>query len=366
MKKYFFFFSIIFSCSFVFSQTYNPWERKVYMASSINGIDFTRDFAFSISPAAKPSAVIDSAYQVLLYYVKMESAADTEKIMVTSSPDGDFFSTPQEVIINGSSVVHKSDPCAVMLPDWRIRLFYLSYDHNSHIELHHAASSDGVTFTEEPGISYFDSAGISNPDVFKVNSLWNLFLTKNDSGLIRCSSIDGYTFQEDSSFHWNAGGSSSTMQVSCGLYRSYLAKKGIISATFGSSIELHTEDDYRIMQNENEIIGNPTVIIPGSYIMYFDSYSTLSIPENKLHNDKVQLYPNPAESEIIINIPGINENEKADMTIYNSIGDIVHSEKLTMPANKSISVNVNNKPGGFYVIKISTLKNIYSGTFIKN
>lgn len=77
--------------------------------------------------------------------------------------------------------------------------------------IYSATSSDGINFTEDPGVRFsYDSGagfGITDPDVVQMNDVsWLMFISMGTS-IIKATSPDSLgTFTRDSAFQWNQGG----------------------------------------------------------------------------------------------------------------------------------------------------------------
>lgn len=310
--------------SFSFSQNGGPWDHKVFRALSYDGTNFIRDADFLFSPGSVPAAIIDTNQNVFLYYVKMDSAGDAEKLMVSMSDDGEYFFNTQQANISGSSVIRKVDPCAVLLDDGRIRLYYIDFDVVPPQDVHSAISDDGINFIEEAGIRYSDPSGITDPDVFYAGS-WNMYVSKGTQ-LQRTTSYDGLTFDPDTNFIWNGGAVSSTIQISCGLFKTYYCGNGIQTANSPNGASLVPENNTCFSPEPGELVCDPTVIrlITGEFVMYFKSVLINTVADHNLCSceQPLQNYPNPfseATYIIISNSTG-STNKNAEVKIYDHSG----------------------------------------------
>ena len=253
-----------------------PWEHRVFRATSTDGLSWRRDTAWLFDPASVPGAVIDTFGNIFLYFVQMESAEETEKLMVASSTDGLNFSVPIEVNMTGATVTRRVDPNPVLLPDGTIRLYYLDFDVSPTKDIHSAISYDGINFTAEEGVR-FTKNQITDPDVFSVNDKWVMFVSQPTMGtsMTRATSIDGINFTEDPSWTWNNGGISSTFEFPGSVYRTYYCGRlGIQSATSTDGYSLTIEDGSRLTKPQGEVVCDPTIVelTPSSYVMYFKSF----------------------------------------------------------------------------------------------
>jgi photosystem II stability/assembly factor-like uncharacterized protein len=83
------------------------------------------------------------------------------------------------------------------------------------------------------------------------------------------------------------------------------------------------------------------------------------------HENKMDIFPNPSSGNINIYLHSLQENEPAELIIFNSVGAIVYSKKFTKTSDCCFSADLNNKPQGLYVIKVRTDQHIFFGTFVK-
>jgi hypothetical protein len=57
----------------------------------------------------------------------------------------------------------------------------------------------------------------------------------------------------------------------------------------------------------------------------------------------VRAYPNPSKNQFVIETKGLNLNEKAELVIYDAIGQIIEIKSLA--PNQTMQVGANYKPG---------------------
>lgn len=79
----------------------------------------------------------------------------------------------------------------------------------------------------------------------------------------------------------------------------------------------------------------------------------------------IDVFPNPSDGSVSIYLPALEDGTNAELMIINSMGAVVHSEKIKSASGSGIYVDMNNKPQGLYVIKVRTAQHIFSGSFIK-
>ncbi len=67
----------------------------------------------------------------------------------------------------------------------------------------------------------------------------------------------------------------------------------------------------------------------------------------------VDVYPNPSTGSVFIysSIPNV---ASADVMIYNTVGEIVLTKKMTLPQGNDVELNMTNIPDGMYFVKLKT------------
>ena len=97
------------------------------------------------------------------------------------------------------------------------------------------------------------------------------------------------------------------------------------------------------------------------------SYSkTISIDRQALKNQKIKVYPNPATSDLTIEIPqyadGTSRDNREGVEIINAIGQVVFKEKTT--SKNEVHIDINTWQSGVYFIKTTGATTLVK--FIKN
>jgi hypothetical protein len=352
-------------CSIIIQNCFaqnGPSTHSVYRATSSDGLNFIKDTTLLFFPASVPGAVMDTNETIFLYYV-YATQSTTEVLNFATSTDGANFTSPQPINLTGSSVIKRVDPNPVLLPDGRIRLYYIDLDPQPPKDVHSAISSDGINFTEEAGIR-FTKNNITDPDVFMLtDSSWVMFVSKGTT-LVRATSSDGLTFTEDPTFIWNNGAVCSTFLFPGGIFRTYYCGGGIKSATSTDGYNLSVESGIRIQPGANESVCDPTMVHLGStYIMYYKSAPTTSgFGENNncCGNPDISIYQN--SNSIVFQFSNLQQKSYT-LKIYDATGKLVYtSDKISVG---TLSIEKNIFQNGVYIYDFFNEQNIIStGRFI--
>jgi Secretion system C-terminal sorting domain len=83
---------------------------------------------------------------------------------------------------------------------------------------------------------------------------------------------------------------------------------------------------------------------------------------NEFEDDKVTIFPNPANDKITINFTLTDEN--STLTLYDSVGRIV-KQKLLQTRNNTEDIAVDDLKSGLYICTISSKNNSVNSKFIK-
>lgn len=90
--------------------------------------------------------------------------------------------------------------------------------------------------------------------------------------------------------------------------------------------------------------------------------TTLSVPnQNSISENMLSIYPNPSSGIFRFTIENV-EPHNFDINIYNVVGQLVKSEKVT---EKNFDLNISNEVNGIYYYQINGINVIISGKLLK-
>jgi len=78
---------------------------------------------------------------------------------------------------------------------------------------------------------------------------------------------------------------------------------------------------------------------------------------------KLNIYPNPASNQVVIQIPEKCSHADAIVNIISVSGQIVIQQEAN--ANESITLDITNIPNGIYSVSVKTSDTVYSSMFVK-
>lgn len=220
-----------------------------------------------LEQASVPAAIVTPEGNLRVYYVDA-SGQGAESINCAESKDGGKTFKVLGCVIEGRSGDKAVDPCVVLLPDGRYRLYYYAVkgEINSR-ELHLiccGVSSDGVNFREENVV--FSNPGLVDPDVFWNGREWRMVVfSLDDDKLITAKSADGLSFQYDGPFPIDNWIIVTPVRLPDGRFRDYgfdrPAMQEIRSFLSSDGISWTQEEGVRLAAPEGKSITDPSAVL---------------------------------------------------------------------------------------------------------
>ncbi len=267
-----------------------PWNKRMLLATSTDGLNFTRTNLVFADQANTPSMVVDKNGWIYLYY---SGETVGEKInaagVAISKDNGKTWLHKYVNIIDGNQVKTGTDPDVEILEDGTFRIYFISRDFKSPTpKIYYAEGTDGYNFTYG-GVSFEENGDAIDSSTFLIGDLWHQFtLVGNTMSHYHATSEDGKTFtlykKEDFTFNNESYVMANEIQTDDGVrfYAFNLRDKNFISFFSTDGYTWKVEDGSRLSfdknsQLESKYIKDPAVakLADGSYIM---AYVTV-IPE---------------------------------------------------------------------------------------
>lgn len=152
--------------------------RLYYCKGGVTRADSTDGLAFNpygqslLNGGCDPTVVRLTNGTCRMYYKVADGQGGPDEghhgIHTTWSSDGASFAPQGQVIGQRSDGHWVSVPDAIVLPDGRIRVYYVS---NDHVKSSLSTDATGTSFSEEPGARLEDAV---DPDITKVGNVWVL------------------------------------------------------------------------------------------------------------------------------------------------------------------------------------------------
>ena len=250
-----------------------PSLHQVAIARSSDGLTWQTDSRVIIDQASVPEGVHFADGRLVIYAVDGSGLGGPGLVYAESKDSGKTWTC-------GKVNVQGADPDGVMLPDGKLRLYYVEFptttgqpmpqpDKPNRIKS--ALSSDGKNFTVEDGVR-LEGIHYTDPDVVRVGNEWFLYISTGTLAWAARSS-DGLQFDLIGKVN-ESGAVSGSYLFPDGTLRHYFCSKGRIMSgvsTDGSSA-WREEAGSRIEQNPNwKIVCDPSILLDGQggYWMVF-------------------------------------------------------------------------------------------------
>lgn len=251
-----------------------PYYHQIYSATSTDGVTWEKQINLLFDHASVPGAVIKNN-NIYLYFVDASGNSGDQLSVAISKDLGKSFEKQQVKIKDAT--LPAVDPNPVLLDNGKIRLYYFASPVSTgdpakasgQHQIMSAESNDGINFENVSEV--FAEENITDPDVFKTNNDWRMFLSEGQKLILAISTDSGVTFKKDDSFAWNKGGVCDTIKIG-DVYRTfYCGEGGINSATGAETGKLTGEDEVRLPSEQGQITCDPSVIqLPdGTYLMFY-------------------------------------------------------------------------------------------------
>ena len=250
-----------------------PSFHQVAIARSTDGLVWQTDARIIIDRASVPEGVRLADGRWVIYAVDGSGLGGPGLVYAESKDDGKTWTC-------GKVNVPGADPDVVMLPDGRLRLYYVEFptatgqpmpQPDKPNRVRSALSSDGKNFTVEEGIR-IEGVNYTDPDVIRVGNEWFMYISTGTTAWAARSS-DGLKFDLAGKAN-ESGAVSGSYVFPDGTLRHYFCSRGgILSgiSTDGAS-PWKQEAGCRIEQNPNwRIVCDPSILSDsqGGYWMVF-------------------------------------------------------------------------------------------------
>jgi len=182
---------------------YGPWNRDLDMATSVDGVRFSRTKRFVERGGVPCIARIGKGQLMAVFqWFPLDKRERFDKIaMVISEDDGDTWTLPQTVAFDGMPdyLYRQFDPTLVVLEDGRLRLYFTSENQNTRTTvICSAISEDGSRFVFEEGMRFtVEDENIVDCAVAHIGDRWHIYcpVPRHDGNAYHAVSEDGLAFQ---------------------------------------------------------------------------------------------------------------------------------------------------------------------------
>jgi hypothetical protein len=179
---------------------YGPWNTRLMIATSNDGLAWTRTNRILSDQADVPDAIMDARGWIFVYYVTWAEEV-RNRIVAAVSPDNGVSWVYKRVNIANvpEGWAPQVDPDVVLLDNGDFRLYFTSDpDGAGSIKprTYSAISSDGLNFTLESGVRFAaEEREVLDPTLLKIGEVWHYFAGGMGEGVnYHATSVDGLNF----------------------------------------------------------------------------------------------------------------------------------------------------------------------------
>ncbi len=269
------------------SGNYGPWNTRLMLASSSDGLSWTHLDEVVTDQADVPDLVVDDQGWVYLYYTAW---TENSTVVAISTDDAESWVYKYVNLEGFDGMSSAVDPDVQILEDGTFRLYITSDPHDDDgPRTYYAEGTDGISF-ENMGVA-FARAGdrVLDPSTILIGDTWHYFAggagSKDGGENWHATSSDGeeFTYDEAKSFFYG----DDPYMMSNGIafddtYRFYAFNntKGNIASFYTSDGETWTADEgVRLevdssSEYENDFVKDAAVVeLPdGTYLMAYITY----------------------------------------------------------------------------------------------
>ncbi len=358
---------IFFSALFPSLTQAQPLQNRLMLATSRDGLNFTKTNTVIYNSADVPDAVVDSLGRVFLYFQGNQDPVQ-DVIMVGTSPDGVSGWSFQPANLQGiqSWKVRPCDP-DVIYRSGVFRLYVTGDPADDHVpETYSLVSNDGINFMLESGVR-FSGGTLSalDPSLLWIGDTLHYFA--GGGGPDRnwhAVSTDGLSFTKLSDFSVNAMMMSNGIAVPGG-YRFYgfpnKPPVNILSIFSADGQSWKADAGFRLSVTPNQYEGmyvkDPAIVLRDSlYLMYYvtrkPEYSAVD-PKQAMLPGSMHLgqnYPNPFATKTTIPFT-MKENVYVTLIIRDALGKTIARlfEAESVKGEYNIVFDASGLPAGVYL-----------------
>src|SRR3989344_2674677 len=248
-----------------FNDPNGPFYHQVFLASSPDGLNFTKEDDVLFDKASVPDIIRLPNGRIFAYMVDGAKRSKSGILVALSDDDGKSWDLGS-LQIKSKSGFAGTDPEAILLNDGTIRLFYIVFGAKNKVLS--AASTDGVNFNQDEGIR-FEYPKITDPDISIINDKWFMYLSQGPK-LIAATSDDGLTFKLKNTVR-EIGSVSNTVYVDVDFWRQFYCFEGKIkSAKTKDGLTFQDEPGFMLEPQSGKTICDPAPVhLGGSWLMLY-------------------------------------------------------------------------------------------------
>ncbi len=347
----------------VASSVADPKENRLLIATSPDGLVWTRQNQVFYDSADVPDAAIGPGNRVYLYFQNFQQP-DMNRIYVGFSTDGLTGWIFGSTVISGTEYWPgvPCDPDIIVRGD-TFRLYFTGDPYgDGQPETYSATSFDGMNFMVDSGVRFqVPGASVMDPSLLWAGGTCRYFAGGAPLGEnFRAHSSDGISFTQDPNFSMDSLLMANGLAVPGG-YRFYGFKQqgGIKSMFSTDGVNWTLDSGYRLELDttsglESEYVKDPAVVKTSSgYIMYY----VTKIPPSDVSEGtgkplSFEVYPNPARDIIGINL-SLPDKGPCSVRLYDPAGKMLREITLQETNVRDCTIALSDIPPGVYFLRLT-------------
>ncbi len=173
-----------------------PWNRRLLLATSPDGLTWTRSDRVLANQADAQSMVIGPDGAIFVYYLTNYEPYRDQLVVAVSPDEGATWVHKTLDFQYADGVVKGADPAMIRLDDGRLRMYFSAHGPTG-VQTRSAVSADGLSFVQEDGIRHESpTEGIVAPSVIRGADGYHLFWVSKEGKNGHATSPDGMTFTD--------------------------------------------------------------------------------------------------------------------------------------------------------------------------
>ncbi|MCX8043401.1 MAG: hypothetical protein N3B18_04660 [Desulfobacterota bacterium] len=185
------------------AQGTGPWATRIMLATSSDGLTFTRTQDVVCDQAGVPNLIVDHDGYLRIYFIAWQESGNPQgndanflAFAIHNPDDRQWYF--HKVVLDKTYQPGAVDPSVVLLDDKTYRLYFMADIGNFDLKIFSATSKDGRSFTVDTGARLDPDGGVFDPMVLKTGDSW--LLIAGPDGSFAATSSDGLTFSTPSAF----------------------------------------------------------------------------------------------------------------------------------------------------------------------
>ncbi len=180
------------------TENMGPWGNRLLLATSKDGLTWTRKNQLLTDQGDVPDLVMDSQGWIYLYYMGWTVGDEQNKPVVAISTDQGETWVYKKVVLSGfENMSPPCDPDVQLLPDGTYRLYTTTSNLGETPGTYVAEGTDGIHFSKVGSAFSRTGTNVLDPSTVHANGVWHLFAggqTTTPGANWHATSTDGLTF----------------------------------------------------------------------------------------------------------------------------------------------------------------------------